>query len=233
MKSFLPFLFIALISNSARSQDKFEIKLNAPFLIHDSLVLSPPPASEGFEEFHNFRLETNKAIRQTMSIPYATYYINIQNENSLQGTLEYSQPAIFVYLDVKAENQPHISDLFFIEKGIYTVSLTKESGKLEINIDSPLNNEYKALKKQLAHLYVKSDEYDGVEKLINFEEENKILSAYIRKNPDSQAALWQIINEYDLHHGHPAYGDNLALFSQEIKNSKLFKSFSEKLSKGR
>jgi hypothetical protein len=186
----------------------------------------------GFEELHNFRLNTNKEIRQTISIPYAAYHINIRKENSFDGTLEYSQPAILVYLDVKAGNQPLVSDIFFIEKGINTLSISRISGKPEVIIDSPLNNEYKALKKQLAHLYGESDEY-GVERLINFEEENKILSAYIRKNPDSQVALWQIINEYELYHDHPAYGDNLALFSQEIKNSKLYKSFSEKLSKGK
>lgn len=232
MKYLLPFLFIALASNPSISQDKFEIKLNAPFLIHDSLLLSPPPAMAGFGEFHRFRLETSKEIRQTISVPYAAYYINIRNENSLHGTLEYAQPAILVYLDVNAGNQPLVSDVFFIEKGINTLSLPKISGKLEVNLDSPLNNEYKALKKQLAHLYGESDEY-GVERLTNFEEENKILSGYIRKNPDSQVALWQIISEYDSYHSHPAYGANLALFSQEIKNSMLFKSFSEKLSKGK
>lgn len=232
MKHLLTLLFITLIINSVKSQDRFEIRLNAPFLVDDSLTFSTPMARSGFEEFYNFRVDTSKNIKDLKILagfPFSIYSIKIQKENSLHGDVLYPVPISFMKFDPKKDSLPKITNIIFLEKGKFEVNLPEIANKLDLHVDSPANNEYRALKKQMEHIYVKSTWYDTIDSLINFEEKQKILSAYIKKNPGSFVALWQIIEDYSFFYNHPDYAKNLSLFSEEVKKSYLFKSFEGKI----
>lgn len=232
MKNYLSILVIILCSNFAKSQGKFEIRLNTPSNINDSLSVSTREARVGFEEFYRFQLETSKYItdiEKLMGFPFSIYSLRIQKENILYGELDHPVPVAFMKFDLKKDSLPLITDIIFLEKGYYEINLPKLTNKLQIYVDSPANREYRELKKQMAHIYAKSSWYEAIDSLTNFEEKQKILSAYITKNPDSYVALWQIIEDYSGYHEHPDYLANLSLFSEEVKSSKIFKNFKSKL----
>lgn len=226
------FIIIVLISNTAKTQGKFEVNLNAPFYINDSLVLSAPEVTNGFEGFYNFILETNENITDTkksFGFPFSAYYITIKPENILIGSISHTQPVSFIYIDPEEKVPPKITNIFFLENGNYKIDLPEISHKLDVYIDSPANNEYRKIKRLLEEVYVKANNPFMVDSLIDFEKKQRILSSYIESNPKSYVALWQIIEDYPTYHMHPNYADNLPLFSQEVKNSNLFKNFENKL----
>lgn len=231
MRFYFPFLLI-LISNTAKSQGNFEINIKAPFYIGDSLILSAPEVTNGFEGFYNFTLQTNLNVadaKMSFGFPFSAYYISVKQENILKGFVNHIQPVSFIYIDPKGKIPPKISNTFFLEKGNYKIDLPQISHKVEVFVDSPANNEYRKIRRLLEEVYLKANNPFMVDSLIDFEKKQRILASYIKENPKSYVALWQIIQDYPKYHVHLNYADNLALFSDEVKKSDLFKKFQSKL----
>lgn len=224
-------LFLTIFTNFYFAQNNFELNIKAKEYVNDSLWFGIPQARVGLEDLYQFKLEKNKYIdnlSEKMNIPYSFYNLRIQNENILKGKIEYPQPVAFMYMDAK-EKTGYATNTFFIEKGKYEIELPKISNGAEVNIETPSNLEYKKLKNILNTLYTKSKNPYKQDSLLDFNKKQEVISTYIKKNPNSFVALWEIINDYTLYSYNDKYLENLNLFSKEMKNNLLFRKFENKL----
>ncbi len=223
----LNYILLIFISNFLLSQNNFEINLTADSYVNDSLILGAPMTRKGFGDLYTFKIQLNK---NTSLFPsdHSIYTIKVQKENLIKGFIEYPQPVAFTYLDKKNKSFA-ISKIFFLEKGKYDIELPVFKNQTEINIDSPTNRDFKNLQKSLSSVYIKSTDPQKMDSLTSFDEKQKILSQYIKKNPNSYAALWEIVNDYTLYNYHPEYLENMKLFSPFIKKNTLYKKLENKL----
>lgn len=222
---------LILISNFLYSQNNFEIDLSSDSYINDSLMLGAPVIRNGFGDLYRFKIQTNNNISdfgKKIRMSHSIYYFKIQKKNIASGIIEYPQPVAFGYIGKKGE-QIYNTKIFFLEKGKYKIDLPQNISNLELNIDSPTNKEYRALQKSLGQFYIKSKNPDQPDSLINMSKKQEFLGEYIRKNPNSYVALWEIVNDYTLDDYHPAYLKNLNLFSAKFKQNKLYKGVETRL----
>lgn len=227
----LHYVLLILISNFIYSQNNFEIDLSSDSYINDSLMLGAPMTRKGFGDLYTFKMQTNKNLSDLAKknrIDHSFYYLKIHKKNIVSGFIEYPQPVAFIHLGKKGEAS-HNTKIFFLEKGKHKIDLPQNINNLELDIDSPTNKEYKALKKSLDQFYIKSKSPDQPDSLINMDKKQEFLGEYIRKNPNSYAALWEIVNDYTLKDYHPAYLKNLNLFSVKFKQNKLYKGVETRL----
>ncbi|HCN51073.1 MAG TPA: hypothetical protein DIT10_18605 [Chryseobacterium sp.] len=233
-KYFMKKLFyslLILISNFLYSQNNFEIDLSSDSYINDSLMLGAPVIRNGFGDLYRFKIQTNNNISdfgKKIRMSHSIYYFKIQKKNIASGIIEYPQPVAFGYIGKKGE-PIYNTKIFFLEKGKYKIDLPQNISNLELNIDSPTNKEYRALQKSLGQFYIKSKNPDQPDSLINMSKKQEFLGEYIRKNPNSYVALWEIVNDYTLDDYHPAYLKNLNLFSAKFKQNKLYKGVETRL----
>lgn len=230
MKKLL-YAVLILISNCIYSQNNFEIDLSSDSYINDSLMLGAPMTRNGFGDLYTFKIQMNKNISdfgKKIRMDHSIYYFRIQKKNIVNGFIEYPQPVVFGYIGKKGE-PIYNTKIFFLEKGKYKIDLPQNINNLELNIDSPTNKEYKALQISLEQFYIKSKTPHQRDSLINMNKKQEFLGEYIRKNPDSYVALWEIVNDYTLEDYHPAYLKNLQLFSAKFKQNKLYKGVESRL----
>ncbi|MBP2618566.1 TlpA family protein disulfide reductase [Chryseobacterium jejuense] len=227
----LHYVLLILISNFIYSQNNFEIDLSSDPYINDSLMLGAPMTRKGFGDLYTFKIQTNKNISdfaKKVKIDYSIYYFKIHKKNIICGFIEYPQPVAFGYIGKKGEGV-YNTKIFFLEKGKYKIDLPQNIHNLEVNIDSPTNKEYRALQKSLDQFYIKSKSPHQRDSLINMDKKQEFLGEYIRKNPNSYVALWEIVNDYTFEDYHPAYLKNLNLFSTKFKQQKLYKGVETRL----
>lgn len=227
----LHFALLILISNFIYSQNNFEIDLSSDSYINDSLMLGAPITRKGFGDLYIFKIQTNKNVSdfsKKIKIDPSIYYFKIHKKNIVNGFIEYPQPVAFSYMGKKGE-APYYTKIFFLEKGKYKINLPQNINNLELNTDSPTNREYKALQKSLDPFYIKSKSPEQRDSLINMDKKQEFLGEYIKKNPNSYVALWEIVNDYTLEDYHPAYLKNLNLFSAKFKQNKLYKGVETRL----
>ncbi len=217
----LHYVLLIFISNFIYSQNNFEIDLTSDSYISDSLILGAPMTRNGFGDLYKFNAQPNKNILKFDS-DHSLYFVKIQKENLIRGFIEYPQPVAFVYLD-KKNKSAYGTKIFFLEKGKYTIDLPKDISNLELNIDTPANREYKALQKSLEKFYIKSNNPYQPDSLVRMDKKQEFLAEYIKKNPNSYIALWEIVNDYTLNDYHPYYLKNMNLFSATFKQNKFYK----------
>lgn len=221
------FYALLLISSFIQAQNNFELKLKAPSYINDSILLGTSSVRIGLGDLYIFKAQTDKNtvdFGKEHHFENSQYYLKIQPENFIKGEIEYPQPVNFLYIDKKNKSFAG-SRPFYLEKGKHTLELQKITNGMEINVDSPTNHEYKALQKFLNSVYIKSEDPQKMDSLISFDQKQKLLSQYIRKNPNSYVALWEIINDYTMYSYHSEYLENMKLFSEKFKQNSLYKKF--------
>ncbi|WP_326981820.1 TlpA disulfide reductase family protein [Chryseobacterium sp. MYb264] len=221
------YILLILISNCIFSQNNFEINLNADSYENDSLILGAASTRRGWGDLYTFTVQSDKNIT-VFPTDHSLYTIRIKKENLIKGFTEYPQPVAFTYLDKKNKSFS-VSKTFFIEKGKHRIELPTFNNQTEINIDSPTNRDFKNLQKALSTVYIKSTDPQKIDSLTNFDEKQKLLVQYIKKNPDSYAALWEIVNDYRLYNFHSIYLENMKFFSPSIKKNTLYKKLVNKL----
>lgn len=224
-------LFFTVMANFCFAQNNFELNIKTKYYINDGLWFGIPQARIGLEDLYQFKLDNNKNIEnlsEKMNIPYSLFNLKIKNENVLKGRIEYPQPVAFMYMDT-ITNTGYATDIFFIEKGKYKIDLPKISNGTEISIETPSNLERKNLKNILKSLYIKSNSPYKQDSLTDFNKKQEIVSSYIKKNPNSYVALWEIISDYTLYNYSPKFLENMEFFSKDIQNSSLFRKFQNKL----
>lgn len=224
-------LTLLLISNLVFAQNNFELKLTANEYVNDSLWFGVPLVKNGFGDLYQFKLDENKNVKdisKNINAEYSFYSLSITNENILKGNVDYPQPVAFIFMDKKAKAEFE-TDIFFIEKGKYQIQLRKIVNGLSVNIETPTNIEYQKFKKYLAPLYFKFKDLNRRDSLTDLNKKEAMISTYIKKNPSSYVALWEMINDYTFYDYKPIYFENMKLFSKELKNSKPYKLFQNKL----
>ena len=203
----LKILTLLLISNLVFAQNNFELDLKAKEYVGDSLWFGIPIARFGFGDLYQFKLDKNKNVEDLAkknNWEYSFYSLNINKENILKGKVDYPQPVAFMYMDTKAKTG-YGTDIFFIEKGKYKLDLPKIKNGITVNLDSPTNVEYQKFKKYLAPIYFKFKDPNRIDSLTDFNKKEAMISIYIKKNPNSYVALWEIINDYTMYDYKPIY----------------------------
>lgn len=229
MKKLLSIFLV--ISNLIYAQKNFEINLTSDSYINDSLMLGAPLMKKAFGDLYTFTLQPNTNIinfGKNIGADYSMYLLKIQKENRINGYIEYPQPVAFIYFDKKKQSG-YWTKTFFLEKGKYNIHLPENINNAEIIAETPTNKDYKILQKSLEEVYVKPNNFNKADSLINFDKKQELLAQYIKKNPNSYAAFWEIVNDYMLYNYHPEYLKNMNLFSEKFKQNKLFRNIISRL----
>lgn len=223
MKSiFISTLFF--ISHGFYSQNTISINLTAPEFEKDSLILGPPMSSGNIHNIYDFKFEDSKTIQFLKDYNFAL--IKINSSNNFTGHILYPQPFSFSYYDPKI-NGGYESKPFFLEKGNYHINVEgKNNLTIILDPQSPANTEYTNLK-------IRLKTYD--EKLKPYQENNVndiitkhvFLKNYIKSNPDSYVAFWEIVNDFSKYGFNKIYLDYLKLFSKDLKKTFSFIEFNK------
>lgn len=215
-------IFFLFLTNLLFAQNNFKIKLIAPTFENDSLFIGAPLSGGNTQKIYNF--ETFPNPNMSCLKEFSTILVRVKSENLIEGKISYPQPFSISYYEPEI-NRGHQSKLFFIEKGDFQISISRDNN-LDFTLESysPTNLEYKNLKRQLAI-------YD--EKLTPLEENvsNKIeakqtyLQSYITKHPNSYVAFWEIVSDFSRYGFRKSYLKSLSLFSTNIKKIYSFVEF--------
>lgn len=219
------FLLLTLVSYTMMAQTKFRIEIEAPSFINDSLIISVPVIKVGLEDIYNLKLDTNANVsyfKKMITTKASVFQVKIQDNNFIEGNFLYPQPVAFQYFD-RTSKQISVSSIFFVDSGSFKIFLPKNFNQLDININSPLNNEYTEFKKLITDLYFNNNSNLKTFILSNLEEKESRIGKYIKINTDSYIALWEIISDYTLYGYNSVYLKNLELFSSNIKSQYVYK----------
>ena len=230
MKTTFFFLLALLSSNFLYAQEKFKIELSWPSHLNDNIFFSPPIIRRGFEDFYNIKLNTNENIfdfGKRYGFKQSAFQIIIKEKNFLEGQFDYPQPVSFQYFNSKTK-QIYLSSTFFLDSGYYKILLPSMFDAYEIRVNSPINNEYSNFKKLFSDLYIKKPD-NNFDSLTSLTKKQERIGSYIKNNPNSYVAFWEIVDDYT-HHGYDAtYLNNLYSFSTEFKKSEVYKKFEGRL----
>lgn len=205
------------------SQKQIHIELKAPSFENDSLFLVFPTVSKSVTSLFAMNLKgNNKNVRSFANSKGAV--ISVQSQNTISGTFQCPMPMMMMAPSKDGQNGFQNSKVFFIENGILKIEVSDKDLTLVLPPDAIINNDYKRLKEYL---------HQADEKLKPFEKNNpedvknkeKLLQTYIKKNPESYPAFWEIVDDFSKYGFHKDYLSALPLFSKKLKTSSCFKDF--------
>lgn len=216
------------------SQQKFKIELTTKLAKNTDIIFSAPSMRVGLENLYKVQINANDYIKdfskivKNFPVEQVAYQIKIQDTNLIEGEIEYPVPYGFSYYDKEA-GMPILSKKFFLEAGSYKVELPENIKSSIINIDGATNKEYVSFIKLFSNLYTQSNGDFKFDSLTNLVEKENIIGEYIKKQPQSYVALWEIIDDYSRYDFNLIYLENLKLFSSNVKASSVYKEFEKKL----
>lgn len=209
--------FLLLLSFSiAYSQTNFNLEISAPLLKRDSILIAPPESAKSASHLHNIKIHSDKRARFMEASSAAS--IKIKSENTITGYIEYPQPFNFSYFGIRTD----FPEIFFIEKGNHKIKIDSENLNYTLLSKSLTNTEYKNLKSILkaADARLKPFQENSSEDIIY---KQKLLQNYIRKNPGSYVAFWEIINDFSKYGFNKIYLETLSLLSNKVKSIYSYK----------
>lgn len=157
------------------------------------------------------------------------------------GTVEFSlnkpsHPMMFDIFDMNFE----LSEKFFIDGSTeFFVSFANNDKDIIISnkLKSKSQKEYEALKENgLDSLNKMSRSLKTAEERRNIGvEKDSLIINFLRKNPNSYVPLWLLVNNFSFNSQqyNKLYDESMSLFSNEIKQTELFKNFEATLKEGR
>ncbi len=218
------FLFLILAIQSSFCQKVSSIEILAPDLKIDSLFLAYPSGARNTHLLHNYDFSTAGAKKLgeqgDMQFP-------LKEKVTIMTNMPYPQPAhIFSYN--RTENSGMASNTFFIENGNLKLLLKDNKLNYEILSSTPANMAYEQLKVTLEKHNAKLKPFESNDPE-NMAAKELELQKYIRKHPKSFVALWEMVDDFSKYGYHPLYFDNLKLFDSSVKNTFVYREFSQLL----
>lgn len=216
---------LAVLVSTILSSQNFKLNVSAPDYENDSIYFGVTDARKNILGYYDLKFEKAENVRPFYNFPGVMVKI-FNHPTEISGNAETPQLVGFGYMNrVKGT---YNSQNFFIEKGNYQIDLQNFLLNGKIKLNSPSNLEFEKLKKLYAHLY-KPSKINGLDSLTSVEQKQAILKKYIKKNPNSYVALWDMIYDYGTMDYSQAYLENTKLFSKKVKNSKVFLEFEKTL----
>jgi len=216
------------------SQDNFRLELSTKLANNTQITFAAPFIRIGFENLYKVEISTNENVKdfskvmKNFPVEQVAYQIKIQDKIIIEGKLNYPVPYLFSYYD-KETRMPIVTKKFYLEPGSYKIALPENLNKSLIDIDGSTNEEYIRFSKLFSNLYVTSKGDFKDDSLTNLIEKETIIANYVKRQPASYVALWEIIDDYSNYNFNPIYLENLKLFSGDIKSSNVFIQFENKL----
>ncbi len=222
MKNF--FLVLLLSTQIFNAQKSSSLEIVAPDLKVDTIFISYPSATRNTHLLHNYRFysDDSKKISEQGDIKLA-----LKATSNIRTKFDYPQPVTISYYDA-AKNAGIQSKIFFVEAGKVELSIKDDNLNYEILTSSPANIEYEKLISTLRSFDSQLKPYES-NRAEDIEKKELELQKYIRKNPKSYVALWEMINDFSRYGYHAMYADNLKLFDATIKKSFTYTEFSKLL----
>jgi hypothetical protein len=222
-KSFI-LLLITLSTQLFYSQKNSSLEIEASNLKVDTIFISYPTAARNTHLLHKyqFTVDGSKKITEQGDIK-----LPIKGTIKIATKFDYPQPVAISYYDA-VKNSGMQSKVFFIENQNLKLLLKDDQLNFELLSSSPVNTEYNKLTSILKDFdsKLKPFESNDAENLENKELE---LQKYIKKNPKSYVALWEMINDLSRYGYHPIYSENLKLFDSNVKKTFTYIEFSKLL----
>lgn len=210
-----------LLSSFAFSQEQFTIELTALPFESDSLLLAPPTTSRNTISLYQLNLSgDHKNVKSIANSKAAK--IRIEPRNTISGTVPCPLPMLM--MAPKEDKSFQQSEIFFIEHGNLNINIKDKDLTLDLSKDAVLNKDYKQLKSYLLAVDKKLKPFENNNQA-DLDEKEKLLKAYIKKNPDSYPAFWEIVDAFSKYGFHKGYLTDLPLFSKKLKASPCFKDF--------
>lgn len=223
-------LLLAIVPFVSISQDAFTLKMTTKGLENDSLIISAPTVSNGFESLYDFKIYNAFDLKNAGMVPVSGYFLKISGSDIYEGNVAYPIPVALIRLKSEGELPVQISSEFYLEAGSLTLKVPEFKNKVKLNATSASNLEYERLKLLLEPAYVIAKNPMQIDSLIDFSMKKDILGKYINENPNSYVALWEIVKDY------PKYveeGLDLSIlegFSNQLKESTLFSALIKMIS---
>ena len=218
------FLFAVLFVQLYFTQKQSTIEIEAPDLKIDSIFITYPSGARNTHLLHNFQLSTegSKKLAEEGDIQFP-----LKDKVKIVTNMPYPQPANFSFYN-RAENFGMVSKIFFIENGNLKLILKDDKLNYELTSSSPANIEYDKLKTILEKYNAALKPFESNDPK-NLEAKESELQKYIRKNPKSFVALWEMVDDFSKYGYHQIYFDNLKLFDPKVKNTFTYQEFSKLL----
>ena len=204
------------------AQNSFSINLKAPEFEKDSLFIAPMNGAGNIQKIYDFHITPGKNIDFKKDYNMAT--VHVFPENTIKGTIDYPQPVTFSYHNAK-QNAGYDSAPIFLEKGDFEITVNKTNNlTATLNSESPTNKEFVQLKEKLKKFDNVLKPYQDNDSQ-NVEAKEQFLQTYIKSNPNSFAAFWEVVSDFSKYKFNISYLKSLSLFSDEVKKTFSYKEF--------
>lgn len=211
-------LFLILINTSLFAQNNFMLDIDLPQDIRDSIFIASPYQGV-LSDAQDFKIDNTDKIKFNNVLKIAV--LKIASNNTVVGSVLSPQPLILSYYIPQTGS--YISRPFFIAPRNMRISVKNRNLDYEI-VSSPINSEYYKLQVYLEP-YLK--------KMVSYAENNPkdvekmqtALGNYIKRNPTSYVAFWQIFDNYAKYGFSKISMKSLLYFSSDIKKTYSYKKF--------
>ncbi|PZU83526.1 MAG: hypothetical protein DI529_12505 [Chryseobacterium sp.] len=222
MKKPFSLLLILLSIQLFYCQKSFSLEIDAPNLKIDTVFVSYPAATRSTHLLHkyDFTADGSKKISEQGDIR-----LLIKGTANILTKFNYPQPVAISYYDT-VKNTGMQSRIFFVEAANMKLLVKDDQLNFELLSSTPANIESEKLNTILKPYESKLKPYESND-AESVQSKELEIQKYIKKNPKSYVALWEIINDFSKYGLHPIYFDNLKLFDSNIKKSFTYIEFSK------
>lgn len=219
MCKIIQIFFLILLNTSLFAQNNFKLDIDLPQDICDSIFIASPYQGS-LNDAQDFKIENTDKIKFNNTLKIAV--LKIGNNNTVVGSVLSPQPLILSYYIPQAGS--YISHPFFVAQG-ENIRISVKNKNLDYDIvSSPINSEYNKL-----HAYLEP----YTKKLVPYAENNSkdvermqaALENYIKKNPTSYVAFWEVFDNYAKYGFSKTSLKSISFFSSNIKKSYSYKRF--------
>ncbi len=179
----------------------FSLKLNFEEKFKDdSILISIPDGKNNFQSLFDISFKESKYVK--IPIPEISI-LKLNNENKIFGNI--SNPTPLIIIKPNTEVSYFVSNIFFVEEGNQIINIYSNNNSLTVKSSNKSNLEFLELRKVLNNNF-------------NFES----IENYIKKNPNSFVAFWEIAFDYSKNGYNGTYKSLLNLFSKKVKESNSY-----------